>query len=39
MSNCWRVALQHNLAPSGTLAPLSPRGPQIAKYLAEIQGE
>jgi hypothetical protein len=39
MSNYWSVSLQDYLAPNGTLSPLSPRGPQIAKYLAEIEGE
>jgi hypothetical protein len=39
MSNYWSVSLQGYLAPNGTLAPPSPRGSQIAKYLAEIEVE
>jgi hypothetical protein len=39
MSNYWSVRLQDCLAPNGTLAPLSLRGPQIAQYLAEIEVE
>jgi hypothetical protein len=37
MRNYWRVAADY-LAPNG-IALLSPRGPQIEQYLAEIEGK